>query len=176
MSVVVNKQTFKRIASANTAEHRGGDWWINPVEPDCPAKYWKNDSGTLAEMTAAEKQQIDEGDLIAAKIERQGEVQAELKEYIERAYNDDEQRDFLLLLWLASEQGNQDAKGYIYPLIAWVQNGQTLMREAKQRIEAAADAEAVEAAGYDYEAFYMWHQTMPDVTTKRAGEIINGES
>ena len=174
MSVVIHKQTFERIASANTAEHRGGDWWINPAEPDCPAKYWKNDNGTLAEMAAAEKQQIDEADLIAAKVERKAEVQAELKEYIERAYSEDEQRDFLLLLWLASEQASQDAKNYIYPLIAWVQNGQTLMREAKQRIEDAADIEAVQAAGYDYEAFYFWHQTMPDVTTQRAGEIING--
>ena len=174
MSVVIHKQTFQRIASANTAEHRGGDWWINPTEPDCPAKYWKNDNGTLAEMTAAEKQQIDEADLIAAKIERKAEVQASLKEYIERAYSEDEQRDFLLLLWLASEQSSQDAKNYIYPLIAWVQNGQTLMREAKQRIDDAADIEAVQAAGYDQEAFWYWHQTMPDVTTQRAGEIING--
>tara|TARA_R100000808_G_C2065207_1_gene94954 strand:- start:83 stop:613 length:531 start_codon:yes stop_codon:yes gene_type:complete len=176
MSVVINKQNFQRIASANTAEYREGDWWINPIEPDCDRKYWKNDNGTLAEMTSAEKQQIDDAELIAAKIERKAEVQAELKEYIERAYSEDEQRDFLLLLWLASEQENQDAKNYIYPLIAWVQNGQTLMREAKQRIEAAADAESVEAAGYDYEAFYFWHQTMPGVTTQQAGEMLNGEN
>jgi hypothetical protein len=174
MSVVVNKQTFDRIASANTADYRGGDWWINPAEPDCDRKYWKNDNGTLAEMTPEEKGQRDEADLIAAKIDRKAEVQAELKEYIERAYSEDEQRDFLLLLWLASEQGNRDAKNYIYPLIAWVQNGQTLMREAKHRIEAAADIDAAQAAGYDYEAFYFWHQTMPDVTTQRAGEMING--
>jgi hypothetical protein len=176
MSVVINKQTLERIESANTADYRTGDWWINPTEPDCPGKYWKNDNGTLAEMTAAEKSQVDEIELVAAKVERKGEVQADLKEYIERAYSEDEQRDFLLLLWLASEQGNQDAKSYIYPLIAWVQNGQTLMREAKQRIEDATDAETVQAAGYDYEAFYFWHQTMPDVTTQKAGEIINGES
>ena len=174
MSIVVNKTTLERRVSVDTIHYLTSDWWINPTEPDCPARYWKNDNGTLAEMTPEEKGQRDEADLIAAKIERKDEVQAELKEYIQRAYDDDEQMDFLLLFALAIEQVNQEAKGYIYPLIAWVQNGQKLMREAKQRIEDASDTEAVQSSGYDYEAFYFWHQTMPDVTTQRAGEIING--
>ena len=174
MSVVIHKNTFQKIASANTADYRDGNWWINAVEPNCEPKYWKNDNGTLAEMAAEEKATRDEYDLIAVKLERQAEVQAELKEYIHRAYSEDEQRDFLLLLWLASEQGNQEAKGYIYPLIAWVQNGQTLMREAKNNIDAAATIQDAMNAGYDYEAFYMWHQTMPDVTTQQAGAILNG--
>jgi hypothetical protein len=174
MSVVIHKQTLQRIASANTAEYMDGNWWINPDEPDCPQKYWKNDGGTLAEMSEQEKTSKDDLDLRKIKTARQAEVQAELREYITRAYDEDEQRDFLLLLWLASEQGNQAAKNYILPLVAWVQNGQTLMREAKQNIESATDAQSAAAAGYDYEAFYFWHQTMPDVTTKQAGEIING--
>ena len=174
MSVVINKSTFQKIASANTADYRDGNWWINPVEPDCDPKYWKNDNGTLAEQDAAEKDLKDSYDLIAEKLQRKTEVQAELKEYIHRAYSEDEQMDFLLLLWLAGEQGNQDAKNYIYPLIAWVQNGQTLMREAKANIEAATAIGYAATAGYDYEAFYMWHQTMPDVTTQQAGVILNG--
>ena len=174
MSVVIHKNTFQKIASANTADYRDGNWWINADEPDCDPKYWKNDNGTLAEMAAEEKATRDEYDLLAVKLERQAEVQAELRDYIHRAYSEDEQRDFLLLLWLASEQGNQEAKGYIYPLIAWVQNGQTLMREAKNNIDAAATIQDAMNAGYDYEAFYMWHQTMPDVTTQQAGAILNG--
>ena len=174
MSVVINKSTFQKITSANTADYRDGNWWINPVEPDCDPKYYKNDNGTLAEQDATEKDLKDSYDLIAEKLKRKAEVQAELKEYISRAISEDEQMDFLLLLWLAGEQGNQDAKNYIYPLIAWFQNGQTLMREAKANIEVATAIGYAATAGYDYEAFYMWHQTMPDVTTQQAGAILNG--
>jgi len=174
MSVVIHKNTFQKIASANTADYRDGNWWINADEPDCEPKYWKNDNGTLAEMTAEEKATRDEYDLIAVKFQRKEEVQSELKEYIHRAYNEDEQMDFLLLFALAIEQGNQEAKGYLHPLIAWVQSGQKLMREAKANIDAATEIGYAANAGYDYEAFYIWHQTMPDVTTQQAGVILNG--
>ena len=117
---------------------------------------------------------IDSGELEAARYDKLIVTEDYLKEYVERKFPDYVQRDFLLKLWLASEQNNQEVKAYIYPLIAWIANGRTLMREAKKKINEATTAEELSAADYDYEAFALWYQTQPDVTNEHAEELLNG--
>jgi len=59
MSVVVNKITYGIVRSVNTPDYSEGDWWINPVIPDCNSIYWKTANGKLAEMTDLQKQAKD---------------------------------------------------------------------------------------------------------------------
>ena len=174
MSIAINKHTLERRESVNTPDFSPDDWWINPVEPDCLQKYWENKNGELVECSPERRQLIDERDLNQARHEQLQFVENYLNEIVANAYPDYSQRNFLLQLWLATEQGNQEAKAYIYPLIAWIANGQTLMREAKQEINAATTLEELSTAGYDHEAFALWHQTQPNVTNAGAEELLNG--
>lgn len=59
MSNIVNKTTMQYLKSVNTPDYNETIWWINPTLPNCIQKYWKNDSGSLAEMSQAEKDAVD---------------------------------------------------------------------------------------------------------------------
>jgi hypothetical protein len=72
MSDVVNKTTMQYLKSVNTPDYPEGEWWINPKLPACDQKYWRNASGKLSEMTATQKQAVDN-----AETEEQKQVQAE---------------------------------------------------------------------------------------------------
>ena len=176
MSTVVNKHTFQVIRSANTALYRNGDWWINPVLPTEPQRYWKNntETDTLEAHNSAGQDSIDQGNTLQRKYARTKEVEVELNDVIERAYWPHAQRQLMLLLILANDEGHAETKGYILPLVGWIANGQKLMTEAQERIEAATTEIDVDAAGYDYEAFALWHQTQPDVQPMIAQGIFNG--
>jgi len=174
MSTVVHKITLERRGSVNTVEYSPQEWFINPVEPGCDKKYWVVEGEQIIECSAERRALIDSGELEAARYDKLIVVVEYLKEYVERKFPDYVQRDFLLKLWLASEQNNQEVKAYIYPLIAWIANGQSLMREAKKRINEATTAEELSVADYDYEAFALWYQTQPDVTNEHAEELLNG--
>ena len=144
------------------------------MEPECERKYWANIDGELKECSEERRQVIDKRDLETARFEKLEFVEHYLNDVVGKAYPDYSQRNFLLQLWLATEQGSQETKAYIYPLIAWIANGQTLMREAKAKINAVTNLTELAAADYDYEAFALWHQTMPDVTNEGAEELLNG--
>jgi len=47
------------INEINIANYPDTEWWHEPILPDCNFRYWKNDNGTLAEMTAEEKDLVD---------------------------------------------------------------------------------------------------------------------
>ncbi len=53
------------LSSVNTPDYPPEDWFINPVLPPGPSKYWKNDNGTLAEMTQPEKDVVDAAEAAA---------------------------------------------------------------------------------------------------------------
>ena len=57
MSYVVNKTNPENgvLRSVNTPDYPIANWWVNPTLPQCDCRYWKNDAGTLAEMSSAEK-------------------------------------------------------------------------------------------------------------------------
>jgi len=61
MADVVSKASPQAgvLRSVDTPQYPSTDWFVNPTLPTTPAKYWKNDGGVLAEMTAQEKATVD---------------------------------------------------------------------------------------------------------------------
>lgn len=71
MADAVSKTTPTKgvIHSINTPDYPTNDYFIDPVLPSSDKRYWKNDSGALAEMTQAEKDVVDA--VIAEENQRQ---------------------------------------------------------------------------------------------------------
>jgi hypothetical protein len=84
MSVVVNKTTMKVLRSVNTPDYSTSDWLINPgslaslISAGVPPEYWKVSGNDLAEMTASEKEAVDNDadNLLALKLQRYLEIDA----------------------------------------------------------------------------------------------------
>jgi len=81
MATVVNKTADPVVVkmSANTPDYPTADWLINPdlsALSAIPQKHWKVSGSTVVEMTQAEKDVVDYGDLAARKVTKNAAIDA----------------------------------------------------------------------------------------------------
>lgn len=77
MANVINRTTLQYLQSVNTPDYSSIDWIINPVLPNCLAKYWKIVGDLVLEMTQEEKDAVD-----LAEAQAEAQRLEDLKDFI----------------------------------------------------------------------------------------------